>query len=67
MTHLNSSLKKIGKTFKLQKVFLKTEMDHDEVDYDNYKDKKLNGYLLSKMTFSVLLLVMLGNVKQWKK
>ena len=40
MTHLKDSFKKIGKTFKLQKELLKSEMDHDEVDYDNYKDKK---------------------------
>ena len=40
MTHLNSSLKKLGKTFKLQKELLKTEMNHDEIDYNNYKDKK---------------------------
>ena len=40
MTHLNYSFKKSGKIFKLQKELLKTEMDHDEVDYDNYKDIK---------------------------
>ena len=40
VTHLNYSLKKLGKTFKLQKELLKTEMDHDEIDYTNYKDKK---------------------------
>ena len=40
MTHLNYSLKNLGKTFKLQKKLLKTEMNHDEVDSDNYKDKK---------------------------
>ena len=40
MTHLNYSLKKLGKTFKLQKELLKIEMDHDEVDGNNYKDKK---------------------------
>ena len=40
MTHLNYSLKKSGKTFKLQKETFKTEMDHDEVEKDNYKDKK---------------------------
>ena len=67
MNHLNYSPKKLGKTFKLQKELLKTEMDHDEVDYNYYKDKKVNGYLMSKITFSVLLLVMLGIVKQWKK
>ena len=39
MTHLNYYLKKLGKTFKLQKEILKTEMNHDEVDGDNYKDK----------------------------
>ena len=40
MTHLNCSLKKLRKTFKLQKELLKTEMDQVEVDYNNYKDKK---------------------------
>ena len=39
MTHLNFSLKKLGKTFKLQKELLKSEMDHDGVDGNNYKDK----------------------------
>ena len=41
---LNYSLKKLGKTFKLQKELLKTEMNHDEVDGDNYKDK-INEWL----------------------
>ena len=40
MTHLNYSLKKLGKTFKLQKELLKTEMNHDEVHSDTWKDKK---------------------------
>ena len=40
MTHLNYSLKILGRTFKLQKELLKTEMDHDEVDYNKYKDKR---------------------------
>ena len=40
MTHLNYSLKKLGKRFKLQKELLKTEMDHNDVDYINYEDKK---------------------------
>ena len=39
-THLNYSLRKLGRTFTLQKELLKTEMDHDEVDYNKYKDKK---------------------------
>ena len=40
MTHLNFSSEKIGKTFKLPKELLKTEMNHDDVDGNNYKDKK---------------------------
>ena len=40
MTHLSYSLKKLGKTSKLQEELLKTEMDHDEIDGKNYKDKK---------------------------
>ena len=40
MTHLNYSLEKLGKTFELPKELLKTEMDHDEIDANNYKDKK---------------------------
>ena len=40
MTHLNYSLKNLGRTFKLQKELLKTEMNHDDVDGNNYKDKK---------------------------
>ena len=66
MTQLNYSFKKIGKTFQLQKEILKTEMDHDGVDYNNYK-KKMTGYLMFKMTFSVLLSLMLDIVKHWMK
>ena len=40
MTYLNYSLKKLEKTFKLQKDSLKTEMNHDEKDGNKYKDKK---------------------------
>ena len=40
MTHLNYSLKKLGKTFKLPKDLLKTEMNHDEIDQNNWRDKK---------------------------
>ena len=40
MTHLNYSLKKLGKTFKLPKELLTTEMNHDDIDGDNYKYKK---------------------------
>ena len=44
MNHLNYSLKKLDKTFKLQKELLKTEMNHDDVDGDNYKDR-INKWL----------------------
>ena len=40
MINLIFSLKKLGKTFKLQKVLLKTEMSHDEIYADNWKAKK---------------------------
>ena len=40
MTHLNYSSKNLGKTFKLPKELLKTEMNHDEIDKNNWKDKK---------------------------
>ena len=40
MTHLNYSLEKLGKIFELPKELLKKEMDHDEINANNYKDKK---------------------------
>ena len=40
LTHLNYPLKNLGKNFKLQKELLKTEMDHNEVYSDTWKDKK---------------------------
>ena len=40
MTQLNYSLEKLGKTFKLQKELLKAEMNHNEIDGNNYNDKK---------------------------
>ena len=67
MTHLNYSLKKLGRTFKLQKELLKTEMNHDEIDYNNYKDKKSEWLDYVKTMFYVLLFHMRGIVKQWKK
>ena len=39
MTHLNYSLKKLGKTFRLPKELLKTEMNHDEIDENNWRVK----------------------------
>ena len=40
MIHLLYSLKKWRKNFELQKEILKTEMNHDEIDANNYKIKK---------------------------
>ena len=40
MTNLNCLLKKLGRTLRLQKELLKTEMNHDEVDGNIYKYKK---------------------------
>ena len=40
MTLLNYSLKKLGKTFKLPKELIKTEMNHDGIDKNNWIDKK---------------------------
>ena len=40
MTYLIYSLKKLGKTFKTPKTLLKSEMNHNDIDGDNYKDKK---------------------------
>ena len=39
MTHIKSSLKKMGVTYGLQKELLKNEVDHDNVEEDNWKDK----------------------------
>ena len=40
MTHSNNSLKKLGKTFKLQKQVIKTEMNHDEFIEDIFMTEK---------------------------
>ena len=40
ITHLYCSLKKVGKTFKLPKELLKTELNRDEIDENNWRDKK---------------------------
>ena len=40
MTHLNYSLEKLGKTFKLQKELLKTKTNHEDVYEDTWKQKK---------------------------
>ena len=40
MTDLNYSLKKLGKSFKLPKELLKTEMNHDEIDENIWREKR---------------------------
>ena len=40
MIHLNYSLKNFLRTFRLPKELLKTEMNHDEIDENNWRDKK---------------------------
>ena len=40
MPHLYYSLKKLGKTSKLQKEFLETETDHDKIVENNCREKK---------------------------
>ena len=42
MTHLNFSLTKLGKTFKLQKQLLKTDMKPDEFYENTWKTKREN-------------------------
>ena len=45
LTHLNYSLEKLGKTFKLPKSLLTTEMNHDDMDMITTTIKKIFGYL----------------------
>ena len=40
MIHLTYSLKKLGKTYKLQKEILKTKLNHHEIYEDNRRDTK---------------------------
>ena len=54
MIHLSSSMKNLGKFFELQKELLKTEMIHDEILSDKWKDKKIkkmSGWTLLKVLF----------------
>ena len=51
-THLNYSIKELGKTFKFPKELLKTEKNHDENDENNWRDK--NREWLPYVKFDVL-------------
>ena len=67
MTHLNYSLKKLGKTFKLPKELIKTEMSHDEIDKLNWKDKKYECLPNVKNDVYVLLPHTLDIINVWNK
>ena len=64
--HNNKSLKKIGKTYKLQPSLLKQELEHDEFYEDTWEEKKMNGYLMFRTTYYQLLSVMLDIRWVWK-
>ena len=66
LTQVKDSLKKLRKTFKLQKEILKTEMNHDEVYADNWRAKKDEWLDNAKRVFYVLPFHMLDLVNQWK-
>ena len=55
MTHLNFSLKNLGKTFELPKELLKTEINHDEIDENNLREKKDEWFSMLKTMYYVLL------------
>ena len=67
MTHLNYSLNKLGKTFKLQKEILKTELNHDENFADFWRDNRNEWLPYVEKTIYVLLFSMHDIVKQRKK
>ena len=67
MTHLICSSKKLGRTFKLQKDLLKTEMDHDEFVENNCGYKRKNWLPHVKNDVLCTALVVLDVVKLWKK
>ena len=67
MTHLNYSLANLGRTFSLQKELLKTEMNHNEVDGNDYKDKKDEWLDCVKQDVFCTAFSLLDIVKLWKK
>ena len=54
MTHLNYSSKKLRKTFKLQKEIFETEVNHDEIYANNWRDKEdeLFDYVINDVSFT---------------
>ena len=66
MTQLNYSLKKLGKTFRLKKELLKTEMDHNEVNGSNYKSKTNDWLPYVKNNVLCTALVTLDILNVWK-
>ena len=67
MTHLNCWLKNLGKTFKLQKEILKSNMNHDEIDENNFMKAKMSGYFKLNKTYYVLLFHMHDTLELCKK
>ena len=67
MTHLKYWLKKLGKTFKLPKELLKTEINHDDIDENNWRDKKDEWLPYVKNDFFVLLTHIRDILRLWKK
>ena len=66
MTLSNYSLKNIGKTFNLQKEFIKTEMNHDEVDGKNYRYEKDEWLDYVQQDVLCIVFLRLGILKLWK-
>ena len=56
MTHSNYSLKKLGMAFKIQQELLKTEMNHDEITGDIWKDMKDESFDYVKMFYVLLFM-----------
>ena len=66
MTHLIYSLKKLGKTFKIQKELVKTEMNHDEITGDIWKGMKDEWFDYVKNDVLCTAFHVRGIVNQWK-
>ena len=65
--HFKSSLKNIGKAYKLQSRLLKQELEHDEIYEDNWEEKESELLPYLRMTFYQLLSLSLDIVKALKK
>ena len=66
MACVTFSFQKTGKSFKLQQELLKKEMKHEDVYGDTCEKRKMNGWILLKTMFYVVLFHMLGILNQWQ-